>query len=183
MGEKLPTRREADSQNFEKSEKYQAIRTITKYGLLMKVSDLELYHGRNGEDENWKVEVGFDNSSNNTGHSNVNKISALNTSHLKTAREFAENRAYDEGGIPKVHRIVSDDPDASVFNMYFSFDSLDKNELETIFSAIRKTLPGITAGAPLDFAHRDALKGISPNDFVKDDTTNLTYEEDLAKNA
>ena len=183
MGEKLPTRREADSKNFEKSEKYQAISTLTKYGLLMKVSDLELYHGRNGEDQNWKVEPGFDNSDNNTGHNNVNKISALNTSHLKTAREFAENRAYDEGGIPKVHRIMSDDPDASVFNMYFSFDNLDKNEQETIFSAIRKTLPGITAGAPLDFAHRDTLKGISPNDFVKDDTTNLTYEEDLVKNA
>ena len=183
MSEKLPTRREADNKNVEKSEKYQALKTLTDAGLLIKMGDLELYHGRSGGDGNWKVKADFDNAGNNTGHRNVNKIPALSASHLEVASDFAQSRAHSRKGSPEVHRVISDDPDACIFDIHFSFSELDENEREAVLSAIAGTAPGITVGAPIDFAHRDALRGVLSKDFVKDSSTGLTFEEDLTKNA
>ena len=183
MGKKTPTRREIDKTNFENERDGQAINTLTEAGLLIKMNDIELYHGRSGDKGEWRVRPEFNNAGNNTGNSNINKISALNTSNHNTANEFAVRRAQSNGGTPEVHRILSDDPDARIIYAYFSFSNLNQDKQREVLSAIRSTLPGITSGAPLDFAYRDALRHISPRDFKSSDYTGFIYDEDVDNNA
>lgn len=183
MYEKLPTRREADQANYENNENYQAVNTLVETGLLVKMDELELYHGRSGDHEEWRVRPEFDNADNITGNANINKISALNTSHRNIADEFAARRARSRGGTPEVHRILSEDPDAHIIDSSFNFYSLNHDQQAQFISAIRKTLPGITSGAPLDFAYRDALTNLTPRDFPSSDRSGLIYAEDVDKSA
>lgn len=181
--EKFPSRREADKANFEQSEAYQAIEALTDYGLLQEMSELYLYHGRSGDGTPWRVDPGFNNAGDSTGHNNINQTSALNTSHLDVARSFAMKRSDLDGLSPETHRIISSDPDARIIDINFNYDELNQAEKNDFRSAIRKTLPSIMEGAPIDFYERESLRGISPRDFVSSSQDILFSEDYIEKNA
>ena len=187
MDEKLTIRREANKESYENPEKYQAIKTLQDTGFLIPMDKLDLYHGRSrGQDEqsSWRVQPDFDNAGDNTGNRNTNGIPALNTSlGQSVASSYAKHRAYSGNGTPEVHQIASYDQDASIIDSKFDFQSLDWDTQQQFLSAIDKTLPNITTGAPIPFEYRDVAKNLSTDDFITSNKEGLIYSEDLSKNA
>ena len=83
------TRKEIDRSN-EQSEKFQAAEALTRLGMLTKMKDLELYHGRTDDGTpDWHIRADFNNADNATGNRNVNKVPALSTGTRDIALEFA----------------------------------------------------------------------------------------------
>lgn len=181
--EKFPSRREADKANFEQTEKYQAIETLTGLGLLQKMNELDLYHGRGGDGTSWRVEPGFNNAGNNTGNYNINQTPALNTSRPDVAKSFAKERSHRRGLSPEIHHIVSSDPDARIIGINFDYNELKPAEKSQFGSAIRKTLPSVMEAVPVHFSEREVLESISPRDFVSRDQNALFYGNDIKENA
>lgn len=181
--EKFPNRREANKTNYEQLEIFAATQALTECGFLQEMSSLDLYHGRGGDGTPWRVDPSFDNAGNHTGHANINKTPALNTSHLHVAKSFADERASHSGLSPEVHRIISRDKDAKIIDLGFDIDSLDSSEKSNFKSAIRKTLPSITEGVPIDFSERETLENISPRDFLPNAQDGLFYDDDIEQNA
>ena len=181
--EKFPSRREANKEAYEQSEKYQAIETLTDLGFLYDMNELNLYHGRGGDGTPWRVDPTFNNSGNNTGNANINKIPALNTSpQLDIASSFAQKRSSARGLNPEIYNIISSDPDARIIDADFDYHDLNPNLQNSFRSAIRKTIPPILEGAPVDFADRESLQRISLRDF-KSSEYGFFNEEDIKKNA
>jgi len=160
--------------------KIEAREKMESIGLFIPMGKLELYHGRdpNEDKEEWSVRSDFSNSGNNTGNWNVNAIDALNTSDFATARDFAVERILHKlrersgldpfqfstkreeyrrqiraGEIPiEIHRIISSDPNAIIISSEYS-----KSEQERISQAIIPLLPKILEGSPVDFKYRDTV--------------------------
>lgn len=160
--------------------KIEAREKMESIGLFIPMGKLELYHGRdpNEDKEEWSVRSDFSNSGNNTGNWNVNAIDALNTGDFVTARDFAVERILHKlrersgldpfqfstkreeyrrqiraGEIPiGVHRIISSDPNAIIISSEYS-----KSEQERISQAIIPLLPKILEGSPVDFKYRDTV--------------------------
>ncbi len=174
MHESLKSRRETVGD--EAPEHIKAIETLQNAGILIPISQLDIYHGRSGDGKKWKIE-GVDNANNNTGHRNVNNIPALHASDESVATRFAYRRAINEHGAPEVHQIASLDPDASIFNRDFDWSSLSDEESRLAQDAIRKTLPRIFEGSPLKFEDRHVVDRLSLRDF----TTNRTYGGYISK--
>ena len=103
MGEKIKYRREAAAEQVEQSEKYLARQELIQLGLVSKLSDIDLYHGRAGDGSGWEVDPAFNNAGNNTGNRNVNKRPALNTSDMETAKAFSRSRVDSQHRIAEVH--------------------------------------------------------------------------------
>lgn len=160
--------------------KIEARERLESIGVIIPMSRLELYHGRdpNGDKEEWSVRSDFSNSGNNTGNWNINAIDALNTGDFVTARDFAVERTLHKlrersgldpfqfstkreeyrrqiraGEIPiEIHRIISSDPNAIIISSEYS-----KSEQERISQAIIPLLPKILEGSPVDFKYRDTV--------------------------
>ncbi len=184
MNERYPSRREAMADTIEQGEKYKAMQTLLELGVCKKVSDLELYHGRAGRGEAWRVDPSYDNAGNNTGNRNVNKIPALNTGEYNIAREFSEARVSVEGGTPEVHRIISNDPDAMVIAS--DIFELSKRDREKALGAISVLCPNVMDGAPItisggrkEFRERTGLIGrLSPRSFKN--KYGLMFEDEVS---
>ena len=164
----IETRREVD-RSIEQTEAYKGAETLTQLGVLSKMKDVDLFHGRAGDGRGgWQVRADFNNSGNETGHHNINKIPALNTGSVTTARDFAEARARRQGAsVAEVHRIKSSNPDARIINPNFDWRSLSKFQRDDAVRAIRKTLPDVLDGISVDFKDRNSGLGrvFSPSDF------------------
>ena len=176
MKESYPTRREASAEIYEQSDKYIALQTLIDAGILKKVSDLELYHGRAGDGKPWHVEASFNNSGNATGNRNINQKPALNTSYQNVAVDFANARARKKGGQAEVHRIVSGDPDATIVDLsaHVSFE-----DNERAVQMMRATLPGNPLRwAPLSFKDRHALDNVKPKDLINPEH-GVMYDDDI----
>ena len=149
-------------------QRQKAIDYLVSLGIFIPFKSLKLYHGRTAINdkagEEWKVKTRFDNSSNRTGNHNVNAVSALSTSDYATAKEFADARnarAFRSIGRPidtsksQVHRIVSSDKDALIFNNAFKMKNLtpeEKKKVELAFKIL--TEYSITEVAPIQFEDR-----------------------------
>lgn len=149
----LAPRREVD-RSFEQNEVYRATEVLTKLGLLKRMSDLDLYHGRakDSSDKVWHVDASFNNGGNATSNRNINDVPALNTSDINTAERFSKARGGNES---ELHHIVSSNPDARIIDRNFDWNKLSTEEKKEIYTALTKTLPNISEGAPLDFKDRD----------------------------
>ena len=147
MSERYPSRREAMADTIEQGEKYRAMQTLLELGVCKKVSDLELYHGRAGRGEEWRVDPSYNNAGNSTGNRNINQIPALNTGEYNIAREFSEARVSVEGGNPEVHRIISNDPDAMV--VASDIFELSRQDRKKVLGAISVLCPKVMDGAPI----------------------------------
>jgi len=129
---------------------------LVKLGAVEYVRNLDLYHGRAGDGSQWKVEVDYNNSGNETGHYNLHDVSGLYVGSKNVAEEFSLARA---GGkhVPETHKIVSLDADAVVFNANFSTSELNDEEKQAFYSAM-KVLTSFTVSEldPLQFEYKDA---------------------------
>lgn len=193
-GEGLQTRTE-HSRSLEDAEKYRALETLKSLGVLIPLSELEIYHGRAahpGETEAWEVDPAFSNGGNNTGNSNVNKRSTLYTGHREIATDFARARSgrTRDGSIsqPEIHRIDTHDLDATVFNHNFDISKLSPQQISEYTQALSKILVSPTEGSPLDFQDRAAWGQLIPHIaslgerrfFSDDDTDRLVTQSGLS---
>ena len=164
----LETRREVD-RSIEQTEAYKGAETLRQLGILTRMGDIDLFHGRASDGKtDWQVRADFNNSGNETGNHNINKVPALNTSTETTARDFATARARRQGGAAtEIYRIKSSNPDARIAEVDFDWGSLSKLQYDDARRAIRKTLPDELEGITIDFKDRDVGLGrvISPNDM------------------
>lgn len=177
MSEKLSYRRETAAAQFEQTDKYRAMQYLGQVGVIKKVNQLNLFHGRAGDgNDSWKVDPRFNNAGNNTGNNNINKRPALNTSDYNTASQYSIARSSRHSSFAEVHHIMSDDPDAVIIDSD-SFSRLSYEQKENINNAITLTLPSITDGAPLDFKDRHALDHLRPRDFTND--YGLMFDNDI----
>ena len=152
----LATRREVD-RSFEQSEVYRSTELLTRFGFLRNMRNLNLYHGRTStgnESEPWSVNPALDNSGNNTGNKNINKVPALNTAKYSTAAHFAQARAQQNGGRSEIHRITSDNPDARIIDKSFDWSQYSEDQKYIVKNAIAKTLPNLLEGLTLSFDDR-----------------------------
>ncbi len=164
-----------------------AIEILKKYGILVPFDDnVELYHGRarNIDDQSqteWKVEANFDNGGNATGNYNLNKISALSTGNYGVARDFAHARTR-KGQTAEVHRIVSSDSDALIFDNTVRIWKLEDDEQKEIIDAFKVLTNSFTISQldPVEFEDRENYKVVM-DFFKKDINTNHKFftEEDL----
>ena len=165
MSEKLSTRREVAAAEFERTEQQQAMRYLNRIGVTKKLSELNLFHGRAGDGSgNWQVDPSYDNAGNNTGHHNINKRTALNTSSYGVANQFSIARSRKTASVAEIHHISSEDPDAAIIDSD-AFAGLDQAQTMNANSAVAITMPGITEGSPLAFEDRYAIDSIIPSNF------------------
>ena len=99
----------------------EAFKTLVDCGMFIPFNSVDHFHGRtNQNNESWSVDPHFNNSGNSTGNRNIQAVTALSTGDYTIATDFANARSKRSGGIPEVHKIVSTDEDALMFN--FAFD-------------------------------------------------------------
>lgn len=173
LGEELQTRTE-HSRSLEDAEKYRALETLKDLGVLIPLSELDTYHGRArhlDEVEAWEVDPTFRNGGDDSGNNNVNKRPTLYTASEATATDFAAARA-DIGNLritgspeyaAEIHRIVSQDTDAMVFNYDFNLADLSVEERGQYFAALKKLLLTVSEGSPLAFEDRQAWNQLAPH--------------------
>jgi len=134
-----------------------AIETLARLGVVKYVKDMNLYHGRAGDGKDWEVVPNFNNAGNATGNSNINKVSGLYTGSIDTAQKFANARAYKPYQNAEVHKIVSNDEDAIVFDFLFDKKSLSEDEKKEYLDAMEiLTKFGLTAAKPLKYEYRQS---------------------------
>lgn len=119
--------------------KIDAYNELIRLGILIPLTNVELYHGRANTNETgeWQVISEFNNAGNATQNRNLNKIPALNIADKQIATEFAKKRALEKGGKGKVvdaevHKIASIDPYACCFDLTKTELLKDKNVLRLI---------------------------------------------------
>lgn len=179
MSETLKNRRETAAEQFEQTERYQAMSFLNQLGITKKLNEALLFHGRASDGQGkWRVDPTFNNAGNQTGNQNIDKIPALSTSDYETANKFALARAHSNPTKTEIYRILSDDPDATVLDAS-SWYKLDRNQKKAAQYVLSRTLLDITEGSPLDFENRDALNNLKPKDFVNQE--GILPSEDIPK--
>lgn len=168
--ENVQTRLE-HSRSLEDAEKYKAIHTLTELGLLIPLSDVEVYHGRAArmdESEPWTVDPTFANGGNDSGNYNFNERATLYTGTYDVADEFSKARTREKNRTdpwnpesdddpyqPEVHQISSNDPDARIIDLTFDVNSLSKEDRAVYDEAVRVLTIDLTDGSPLEFSSKD----------------------------
>ena len=134
-------------------EKKKAIAILVSLGAAKYVRDLDLYHGRAGDGGHWEVSPAFNNGSNNTGNHNVYSVSGLYSGDYETAKEFAEKRvARGNGSVAEVHKIVSINKDAIIFDFSFDKSKLTEEEKNMYYSALNTLCSfGISEALPIKY--------------------------------
>lgn len=184
---KIVTRQE-HSRSLEDAEKYQAIEQLKSVGLLVPMASFQeeskgtkFYHGRareDGEKGTWQVNQWFDNSDDNTGNANVNKVPSLAVGSFDVAKQFADARSRGWGNRnlkkSEVHEIISNNPDAVILDQKFSFNNLSpENQTKTRDSLKQLTISELDKTL-LSFEEREVLERIKPSDFNVSGHTFLT---------
>ena len=179
---KLTTRQE-HSHSLEDAEKYRAIEELKDVGLFISLASfrdnedaLKVFHGRAREVEEkgaWQVNKWFDNSGNNTGNANVNKVPSLAVGSFDVAKQFAEARGWRKSDKQEIHEIISNDPEAVIIDGRF-FDKLKKLPLERqqlIGRLVSKNLKVLTENlsfgrkVPVSFEERNIFNKYNWSDF------------------
>lgn len=138
-----------------------ALNKLIHYGVLVPYGSLELYHGRAGDGEEWKVDPWYDNSKNNTGNNNINVVSALSTGGYDVARDFAFSRMKKTGGAPDVYRILTKTDNCYIYNKNIEFLDFNEKQRQEISNslAVLGDMP-IDVLDPVDFQYRDSYASV-----------------------
>ena len=173
-----PTTREAakasEPRHETDADRLEAMNVLCKHGVFKRVADLQLYHGRSNTDgATFAISARYDNRFNPDGVANINQgVSALSTTtDLNIAREFAEVRAsrdqHRRGKIAskaEVHRIVSNDPDAVIFDQEMMHAIVTKSspqERAEVRDAFRQlALPASLEYAPIQLHNMPDADGV-----------------------
>lgn len=140
--------------------KEESIKFLVDCGMLINFNDKEFYHGRSRRDNEWlewSVNPKYNNGGNATGNKNLNSVSTLYVAEKDVAAEFAEARALRDGGTPELHRILSVDGGALLFNSGFSMNGCSDEDKKKIREALKwLSNYSVTALAPIRFELRRA---------------------------
>ena len=120
-----------------------AFETLIKYGVIIPMGTMNLYHGRVGEmGEEFLVDPEYSNEGNKTGNHNVYGISSLSVASREIAAEFAYRRYIQSGRDDvemQVHRIEPNKGEkAYIFNNKFNIDSLPANDAKNVTLALQE---------------------------------------------
>lgn len=157
------------SRSLEDAERFKALDTLTELGLLIPLSAIETYHGRAGDGKTWwNVDPTFQNGSNDSGNSNVNKRPTLYTSDKPAAQEFAaarktqlSRRSGSDNVTAEVHEIVSSDSDARILDLTFDATKLSEEDTARYHDALKALTIAPSEGSPLDFEYRGKNKQLA----------------------
>jgi hypothetical protein len=146
------------SRSLEDAERLKALQTLTELGQLIPLGELDVHHGRVGDDnEAWLVDPTLKDGGNN----NVNQRTTLYTGDHSTAAAFAGARhrelaAHDNQTTKQaeLYKIASDDIEARVLNLSFNYASLTSEEQQRYRDAMRGLRISLSDGSPLDFKYR-----------------------------
>lgn len=161
------------------------IDTLVKYGILIPFDQrLKLYHGRarsSSEKGDWKVKPMFKNGGNSTGNYNVYSISTLSTADYQTASDFARERVF-RNATPEVHRIVTDDKEAMIFDYEYDLSKLKKEDKDEVMEAFKGLVDyKMSTLTPIPFEYRRTGGIIFESLKQKriESNTSLLSEEDI----
>lgn len=161
-------------------------------GLAVKVSDMELWHGRakpDNEVKDFAVDPHYDNAYGGRDHANVGGRPILYAADKETAEAYASKRS---GNRPfttaEIHRIVSNDPQAVILNDDTYLDWIDQSNQRPMNQQLFADLaiPATLAYAPirLRWAEDDdgrPYRRIDPRQTAMDNIPNLPADlNDLA---
>lgn len=112
----LASLRTEHSRSLEDAERLKAIDALVDLGIVTRLSDMELYHGRAAvRGERWQIDPEFANGGNDSGNHNINARPTLYTGTRDVARRFAEMRSFGRlSSKAEVHQVASLDTDATV---------------------------------------------------------------------
>jgi hypothetical protein len=149
--------------SIEDREKYKALQTLTGFGLLIPLRQIELFHGRAEKaNEDWHVDPSFGISGRVQGLGNINRRSTLYTSDLKTAQDFALARAKEASQRvelqAKVHEIITAHPEATIIDKSFKPERLSSENQEKFNQALESLAIPITEGSPVSFDNRESVE-------------------------
>ena len=148
-----------------KSDLNTALDILVKYKVFIRFNEQKVYHGRVGNNTEWRVDPKFNNSGNASGNMNVNQVPALSAADKKIAKQFADFRFMQQANpslSPEVHRIISEDNQAVVLNDYFNLTSLNPKAQNEVLNALSTLVNfSITKFAPIKFENRETFKAIS----------------------
>ncbi len=119
-----------------------------------------MYHGRAGNGEEWKVDPSYDNTKN--GNFNINKQSGLYVGDQRLATFYAN---YEESSNPdltaEVHKIVSYDDNAIILDLTFEYATLTDEQRQEFRQAM-KVLGnfGISQANPIKYEYKDAVEPV-----------------------
>lgn len=132
----------------------QALDTLVRLGVAQYVKDIDLYHGRAGDGTDWEVIPDFKNGGNSTNNHNVSAINGLYTADEAIAKRFAMARTSASTPNPEVHKIVSTDDSAIIFNLSFKPTTLSKEEKKEFLNAMKILNEiGLTSSTPIKFEY------------------------------
>ena len=171
------TREELGATNPERERRRQVMERLCNIGIAQKASDINLFHGRAGTGENWRVDPFFNNGSNNTNNHNINKIPALNAGSYDVAADFSQKRVERAGrGRAEVHQILARNPNSYILDANAirrnGYSKLQRNEISSL---IATTLPSMTDACVFNFHD-----GRSLNQAAIDHLDNRYYKESEA---
>ena|GEM_PF-7068466 len=136
----------------------EAIATLVKLGVAKYVRDLDLYHGRAGDGSDWQVIPNYDNGGNATGNRNVNKVGGLYTATKDVAEEFAGVRALKKHAQPEIHKIVTNDQDAIIFDCTAHISALSDADRKLYYAAMKVLSDfSVTSAMPVKWEFKDVL--------------------------
>lgn len=121
----LASLRTEHSRSLECAQQMRAIQSMIDLGVLTRLSDMDMYHGRAAKlDEQWSINPEFANGGNDSGNNNINARPTLYAASQDIAYRFAERRSRSQpSSRPEVHCIISRDTDAVVLKIVDNFDA------------------------------------------------------------
>lgn len=119
-----------------KHKRDKAMQTLAKLGAVKFVNELEMFHGRAGDGSPWQVKTKFNNAGNNSGNHNLYEVPGLYAGTNQVAKKFANARSRD-GGLPEVHKIISNEDNAVVVNLRFLYKKLRPKQQEEYKQALQ----------------------------------------------
>ena len=134
----------------------ESIETLISLGLFKYFKDVDLYHGRAGSGDDSFAVRELNNSGNNTGNLNVSEMSGLYVSSEEVARQFAEVRTKQKGGIPEVHKIVSVNDDELILDLGFEIAEMSKEDRKKASEAFARLANfSVSSALPINFNYKN----------------------------
>ena len=128
------------------SKRDKCINFLKKVGFLIRYNDLELYHGRCGNGEDWSIKNDFDNSS-NVSRDNIMGIPCLCVASYSIAESYANGASLGgRSGKPCVYKIISKNDESLVVDEKFSVNKLSEGEVIKFYQAVRTLIGGKLKG-------------------------------------
>lgn len=147
----LASLRTEHSRSLEDAERLKSVNMLINLGVLTRLLDMELYHGRAARPgERWRIDPEFTNGGNDSGNWNINMRPTLYTGTQDVACRFAKKRVLRRpSSKAEVHKVASLDMDAVVLRWLDS--DFSAAEMRQYHDAMITLAPNIIKHAEFPF--------------------------------